>query len=196
MRSLGLLLPLAHHAEITKKEMKVKRAFIMMVPIILVAACGGGGSGGTSGDAVSVDATPLRVFSDGSGVGSVRAVSGEEVTTGYILTPELASVLEELEAADEVTPFDANLVPVVGSGPNTQIRQGAVTIEGVSINVIGAITDAEDATLVLLEDPASGASILLSEGIEATERPIASSRMVNSCGLPRLTGPVTSSGVP
>lgn len=138
---------------------------------VAVGACGSGGDSSGGSGSVTFDASPLKVFSDGSGVGKVRVASGGEVNTGYILTPELTLALQELEATQEITPFDITSLPLTGSGPNTQIREGAVTIDGVTINVTAAITNAEDAGLALLEEPSSGFSILTSEGIEATGLP-------------------------
>ena len=138
---------------------------------VAVGACSSGGDSSGGGSSVTVDASPIKVFSDGSGVGKVRTASGGEVSTGYILTPELTLALQEFEATQEITPFDITSLPLTGSGPNTQIREGAVTVDGVTINVTAAITNAEDAGLSLLEEPSSGLSILISEGVEATGLP-------------------------
>lgn len=154
-----------------QEEAEMKKVLISILCAPFVVACGGSG-GNDAATPVSVDATPLRILSNGDGAGKLRVEAQGEVATGYILTPELTLVLQELEATGEVVPFDFQTLPLVGSAPNTQIRQGAITVDGVTLNALAAVTEADDAALVLFEDPTLGISLLSTQGSEATGVPL------------------------
>lgn len=136
---------------------------------LALAAAGCGGSSG--GQSVSVEASPIRLFADDSGVGKLRGSSGGEVQTGFVLGPELALILEEFRETSEVEPFDTSNLPIVATGPNTVIREGAVSEDSAILNVLAAVTLDDDAALVLFEEPTFGDTLLLSVGIEATNLP-------------------------
>ncbi|MBQ2262710.1 MAG: hypothetical protein II336_15230 [Loktanella sp.] len=160
----------------------------LFLSLCVLSACGGGGGDSVS-QSVSINADPIRVFADGSGAGRVVARSGGDSTTGYILSPELTLVLEELRRTRQLSPVDAASFRIVDTGPNTTIRAGAFTQDGVTINVLGAITLDEDATLVLFEEPTFGDTILLSEGRQVTNMPTGGSATYSGVlGLSRFNG--------
>lgn len=144
----------------------------LLFSLSVLSACGGGG---TTSQSVSIDADPVRVFSDSSGVASYVGRSDGEVATGYVIAPELASFLEEFRATSEVEAFDISTLRIVDNGPNTTIRTGSISEEGVTFNLLAAITTAEDAFLLLAEEPTSGLSFLQTAGDQATNIPTSGS---------------------
>ncbi|PUB19273.1 hypothetical protein [Yoonia sediminilitoris] len=162
----------------------MKKSIALLLSVAAVSACGGSDSSGEQ--SVSVDATPIRLFSDASGVARLVAVSNGEVTTGYVITPELTAVLAEIESTSEVTPFDIESLSIVDTGPNTNIRSGAISVEGSVLNVLAATTTDEDAALVLFEEPSSGLTFLVTEGYQATNIPSGTASYSGVLGLQNI----------
>lgn len=154
-----------------------------------VSACGGNGdSDSTVDETIKIDATPIKLFVDdkNSGVAKVVAVSNGEVATGYIISPELALVIAELEAANEVRPVDIDDIPdpvVDETNPNVTIIRGGID----EIAVTAAVTTAGDAVLLLIEDTSTGFGFLQSIGEQATDIPISGD--VEYEGVLGLRGP-------
>lgn len=151
----------------------MKKSIALLLSLTAVSACGG--SGGSGEQSVSINATPIRIFDDGSGVARLVDASSGEVVTGYIISPELALFIEELESGGEgedgVTPFDISDLTKVGSGPNTTIYEGAFPADGGEVNIWAAFTTDEDASLILIEEPTSDLTALLTLGEQAFNIP-------------------------
>lgn len=161
------------------------RYIAAVVSITAISACGG--SGGSVDQSVSFDTTPIRFFADDSGVARYTAVSGGEVVTGYISSPVLASVLDELEATGELnSSFELSDLNIVDSGPNTTIRTGAISVEGGVANILAAVTLDEDASLVLFEEASSGATLLQTAGAQVTNIPTGTVTYTGVLGLQDL----------
>ncbi len=155
----------------------MKYIVLCTIGVALLTGCGGAGG---SANAVNFTASPIRAFSDGAGVGSLNYIANGQQGKGYIITPELATVLAEIENTGEITDINTDGIRIVGTGPNTVIRQGAVTSDGFLINATLVSTTENDVVASLLEEPNSGISILITEGPAATNMP--------SLGLATYTG--------
>ena len=155
--------------------MSAKLLFLLSL-LSAVSACSDSGDSGDSDstidETIKIDATPIKLFVDdkNSGVAKVFAVSNGEVATGYIISPELALVIAELEAANEVGPVDIDDIPdpvVDETNPNVTIIRGGID----EIAVTAAVTTAGDAVLLLIEDTSTGFGFLQSIGEQATDIP-------------------------
>ena len=125
----------------------MRKSIALLLSLSVVSACGGSGGsdtvgGGGSSDTVTINTSPIKVFSDEAGVGYLESTVNGESRTGYIVTPFLTEVLADIEGSNEVPDYDFN-VPQVDTGPNTIIRQGAATIEGITVNVLAVTTTEE-----------------------------------------------------
>ncbi len=147
----------------------MKRVVLCTIGCAILANCGGGGSS-SSTEQATFTGTPIRVFSDGAGVASIKGRADGQEISGYLITPELSDVLAELERTNEIPDVDTNL-PIVATGPNTIIRQGAASFDGFTANVLLVTTNEEDVAVTLVEDPFSNLSILVTEGPVATSIP-------------------------
>lgn len=152
------------------------------------SACGGGGGGASVGQAVSIEATPIRVFFDQSGVARIVAQSGEERTTGYVIAPDVGAFSREIENTGNVEPVDLSSLSIIEQGPTTTIRVGAFTQSGESVDVVSAVTNAEDAALILLEEPVFGYSTLIATGTQVTGIPTGRVNYSGVLGLQRASG--------
>lgn len=163
----------------------MRKSIALLMSLSAVSACGG--SGGSTDQpvepSVSFEATALRAFADGSGVASFTGQAEGESGTGYLISPELALVIEELETAGEVEPYDVESLTTVDTGPNTTIRTGTLTEEGVVANLLAAVTTDEDASLVYVEEPSSGISFLMSGGDDVANMPTGSASYAGVLGL-------------
>lgn len=155
--------------------MSIKK--LTAIPVLLsLSACGGGGSGGGGGggnsDPVASFST-LKVFSDGSGVGSGVAEDGSRLV---FIAPEIAAFVAEgndLNAQD-VPDLNISDFPVVQSLPtNANLREGTITENGVVFNVTFVEDLGGEGGLALLEIPNS-ASVGLATGSALTGNPIGS----------------------
>lgn len=163
----------------------MRKSIALLMSWSAVSACGG--SGGSTDQPVeqpvSFDATALRVFADGSGAARYSGQSEGESGTGYFLSPELALMIEELESTGEVDPYDVESLTTVDTGPNTTIRTGTVTEDGVIVNIVAAVTTDEDAALAYIEEPSSGLSLLMSGGDDVANMPTGSASYAGVLGL-------------
>jgi len=144
----------------------MKRFIFCMLSVATLSACGGG-----SDNQIDFATAPVKVFSDGAGVGSVSYTTDGQSSTGYIITPELTAVLADLESQSESVdvPFDG--IAIVGTGPNTVLREGATTIDGISFNVYAITNIEEDVGALFVQEPISGISFITTEGFVATNIP-------------------------
>lgn len=152
--------------------MSAKLLFLLSLLSAVSACSDSGDSDSTIDETIKIDATPIKLFVDdkNSGVAKVFAVSNGEVATGYIISPELALVIAELEAANEVGPVDIDDIPdpvVDETNPNVTIIRGGID----EIAVTAAVTTAGDAVLLLIEDTSTGFGFLQSIGEQATDIP-------------------------
>jgi hypothetical protein len=146
----------------------MKKNILCTIGATLVFGCGGGG-GSTS--QVSFTASPIKVFSDGAGVGSINYVADGQSATGYVITPELSAALAEVIKTGEINDVNTDGISIIGTGPNTVIREGAVTTEGVTFNVTVITTTEDDVIISILEEPNSGIAMFTTEGPAATNIP-------------------------
>ena len=146
----------------------MKKIVLSILGFSLLSGCGGSGNSSLGG--VSFTTSPVRVFSDGAGVGSVSYAANGERGSGYVITPELYAVLQELENVSEIPDVDGD-VPIVGTGPNTIIREGAANFDGFTVNVLVVSTEEEDVLVTLVEEPSLGISFLVTEGPATTGIP-------------------------
>lgn len=93
-----------------------------------VSACGGGGG------PVEVSYNTLRVFSDGAGV----AVGTTGATKELTLIPEVSAVVTEVNNLGDASQYTVELssFPIIGSTANSTIRQGAITSDGITQNIL------------------------------------------------------------
>lgn len=142
-----------------------------MLCLSTISACGGSSGSGDVERAVSIEATPIRVFLDASGVARIVTRTDSEQLSGYVIAPDLAQLVQQIQNTRQVEPLELRLLTVVDQGPNTTIRTGAFVQNGLSRDVTAAITTDEDAALIFIEDPIFDGSILLTEGQLATNVP-------------------------
>lgn len=93
-----------------------------------LSACGGGGGG-------SLSATALTVFNDGAGVGRVVNSNGSEFV--YI-APNIVADVNATNNSSSVTPVDVTQYPIVSQSNGYNLRQGTITADGQTANVIVA----------------------------------------------------------
>ena len=147
----------------------MKNFFFCLLSAATLSACGGG-----SDNQINFTTAPIKVFSDGAGVGSVSYTTDGQSATGYVITPELTAVLADLEATgetDDVPDVPLDGITIVGTGPNTVLREGATTIDGISLNVYAITTTEDDVGAIFAQEPISGISFIITEGIVATNIP-------------------------
>ena len=109
----------------------LKNFFILFLMVSIVSSCGGG-SGGTT---ATLSATALTVFNDGAGVGRVVNSSGSEFV--YI-APNIVADVNAVNNSDSVTSVDVTLYPIVSQSNGYNLRQGTLTSDGFTANVIVA----------------------------------------------------------
>lgn len=95
-----------------------------------LSACGGGGGGGGSS---TLSATALTVFNDGAGVGRVVNSNGSEFV--YI-APNIVADVNATNNSGSVTPVDITQYPIVSQSNGYNLRQGTVSANGFTANVI------------------------------------------------------------
>lgn len=136
-------------------------------PTTPTPATGGGGGGGTS----SPEASALKVFSDGTGVGSIEAENGSK---GVVITPDIAGFVAAANNDTEQDIADSSLsdFPVVQKlGTNANLREGTITVDGVTANVTAIEDLGGEAGLFLFEVP-NVFSVGLATGSALTGNPV------------------------
>jgi hypothetical protein len=144
------------------------KTFLALPAIFALAACSGGG-GGSSSPVASY--STLKVFSDGTGVGSGVAEDGSKVV---FIAPEIAATVAEANDVTEQDIADINVsdFPVVQSlQTNANLREGTLTVNGVTANVTAVEDLGGEAGLVLLEIP-NAASAGMATGSALTGNPV------------------------
>ena len=123
-------------------------ASLAICSVALLAACGGGG-GSASNTPASLSLTTQRVFADRAGVARGTDDSGNKV---ILITPEVAAVVS---APDNSTAdIQVSAFPVVRNlNTNARLRQGAITVDGVAVNVTVVEDNGGEAALALAEIP-------------------------------------------
>lgn len=141
--------------------MKIK-LLVTLPTLALLAACGGSSTG-------SVSYTALKVFSNGDGVGRGVASDGTKMV---FITPDVGATVTSANAGSSdalnVTESDFPIVQVLAT--NANLRQGAVTIEGIAANVTIVEDLGGDASLILFDIP-SYASLGMAGGSAMTGNP-------------------------
>jgi hypothetical protein len=158
--------------------MKLK-ASLAVSAVALLAACGGGSSGVSNSPTTTF--TTVKVFSDKAGV--ARAVSSDGVQ-GYVIVPDVAltiSTANSLTAQDlaNVQVSDFPIVQVLSS--NANLRQGAITIEGVVFNVTAIEDLGGEAAAFFMEIPGN-LNALVVNGNQPTNIPTGIFRYQGSMG--------------
>lgn len=136
---------------------------------MLLAAC----SNGTPevGSNFRFEADEIRVFLDGSGVARFEATEDGEVITGYIIAPELATVLDEIEGGSTDVVDNVIDFPVIDTTGTTVIRGGAELIGTRAFDVLVATNQAGDALARVSSNDELGTSFFVTAGTEATNLP-------------------------
>ena len=158
--------------------MKLK-ATLALSAVALLAACGGGSSGVTNNPTTSFNT--VRVFSDNAGV--ARGVSSDG-TQGYVLIPDVAFFVQtsnSLTAQDlaNVQVSDFPVVQVLNT--NANLRQGAMTVDGVVINVTAIEDLGGKAEAAFMEIPGY-LNALLVNGTQPTNLPSGAFRYQGTMG--------------
>lgn len=143
-------------------------ASLAVFSCVLLAACGGGGSGVTNDPSVSF--STVKAFSDNAGV--ARIVSSDGIQ-GYVIVPDVAltvSTANSLSADDlaNVQVSDFQVVQVLNS--NANLRQGAITVEGVVLNITAVEDLGREAAAFVMEIP-DYANALIVNGTQPTNIP-------------------------
>ena len=96
---------------------------------VILTGCGGGGG------SPDVSYKAVRVFSDGSGV---AIGTQDDNSKGLLLAPEIASLISLSAESDGNDDLDIELedFPIVGTTATSVIRQGAVSSDGVTQNLL------------------------------------------------------------
>lgn len=139
-----------------------RNATLAVSAVALLAACGGGSSGTSNNPTLATtNFSTVRVFSDGAGV--ARAVSSDGVQ-GYVIVPDVAltvSTANSLTAEDlaNVQVSDFPIVQVLNSNGN--LRQGAMTVEGVVINITAVEDLGGQAAAFFMEIPGDSNALVV-----------------------------------
>lgn len=128
---------------------------------LMFSGCGGGG-----GDAFKANYSTLKVFSDGSGVAQGK---GNDGSRALILIPEVTNIVTEANKNSGDSDLDLEMTdfPIVGSTATSTIRQGAVTAEGLTQNILIYHMDDENG-MSLITIPQYGIKYFLVSGDEFT----------------------------
>jgi hypothetical protein len=159
-------------------------AIIAISTVTLLAACGGGSSGTSnnptspntprpviiSEDNPTTTFTTVKVFTDQAGV--ARGVSSDGVQ-GYVIVPDVAltvSTANSLTGGDlaNVQVSEFPILQVLNS--NANLRQGALTVEGVVLNVTAIEDLGGEAVAFFMEVPGE-TNALVVNGTEPTNIP-------------------------
>jgi hypothetical protein len=106
----------------------VKKIIVAIFILSTLSACGGGGGG-------TLSATALTVFNDGAGVARVVNSNGSEFV--YI-APNIVADVNATNNSGSVTPVDITQYPIMSQSNGYNLRQGTMTADGVTANVIVA----------------------------------------------------------
>lgn len=143
----------------------VHKSIFLMVCTMFVTGCGGSNDGN-----VSVSSSPVRLFTDGAGVGAFTGIADNQKSTGYLVSPELLIILDELEKSQELVDVDFDLA-LIKTGPKTVIRGGAASFDGIGVNVTAILTEKEDVAAAFIEYPTLNTFLLMTEGPSVTAIP-------------------------
>ena len=110
--------------------------FAPIIATFALSACGGGGGSldiGSSSPEVRFQA--VRVFSDGSGVAVGTSDDGSK---GMVLAPEIGAIVAIDSSSSNNDDLDIELedFPIIGSTANAIIRQGAISSDGITQNLL------------------------------------------------------------
>lgn len=98
--------------------------------IVLISGCGGGGSSSM------LSATAITIFNDNAGVG--RVVDNSDGTEFVYIAPNIVADVNATNNSGAVTPVDVTQYPIVSQSNGYNLRQGTLTQNGFSVNVIVA----------------------------------------------------------
>lgn len=93
-----------------------------------LSACGGGGGGGGT-----LTATALTVFNDGAGAARVMNSNGSEFV--YI-APNIVADVNATNGSQSATTIDITQYPIVSQSNGYNLRQGTITANGLTANVV------------------------------------------------------------
>jgi hypothetical protein len=133
-----------------------------LAALALLAACGGSSTG-------SASYTTLKVFSNGDGVGRGVASDGTKMV---FITPDVGTTVTAANnGSSDALNVTASDFPIVQNlATNANLRQGAVTIEGIAANVTIVEDLGGDASLILFDIPGY-ASLGMAGGSAMTGNP-------------------------
>ena len=148
-------------------------------------------SGGSGEQSASIEVTSIRIFDDDSGVARIVDPSNGEVVTGYVISPDLASFIVELESGDggsgfdfsDLEPYNAEILPIALIEPNIEFRAGEFPIDGAEGETIVfvAFTTDGDASFSWVGSTEFDYGVFLTLGQQATDIP--SLGLVNYSGF-------------
>jgi len=141
-----------------------KKASLLLALLALSGCLGGGG--GSSTPAFST----LRAFSDGAGV----AAGTDDGLRFIVITPDVAGVVSSLnnDSSDSLDSRASDFPIVQVLSTNANLRQGALTVNGIAANMTIIQDLGGDAALALIEAPTLPAQIGFAFGQPLTGTPV------------------------
>jgi hypothetical protein len=168
----------------------MKTAVLSLSAIALLTACGGGA---TSNNPVA-SYTTLQVFNDGAGV---ARGTGNDGSQALVITPDVTEVVAE---ANTVTGSDiaglqvSDFAIVQSLGTNANLRSGALTTNGVTMNILAVEDLGGEAGIILAEIP-NYASIVMVTGTQYGSAPSGTFTYSGTMGMgPRTTNATAELG--
>ena len=126
--------------------------------VLALAACGGSGDGTAANPTVSF--TTAKQFADGGGVATgVRSDGARSV----FISPDIAEVVQAANSTsqEDLTDINRSDFPIVQVLPsNANMRQGAMTVDGIVFNVTVFEDLGDNSQVALLEIPNSANAII------------------------------------
>lgn len=140
--------------------MKLK-ASLAVCSVALLAACGGGSSGTSNNPTLSL--STVRVFSDNAGVARGTDNAGNTIV---LLAPDIAATVSAANSPSQQSITDAEvsdfpIVQVLNTSAN--LRRGAMTVDGVAVNV-DVIEDLGGEAAVIIYDIPGYANAVMTFG--------------------------------
>lgn len=128
-----------------------------IVATLVLSACGGGGG------SPEVSYKAVRIFSDGSGVAVGTSDDGSKA---MVLAPEIGAIVAIDSSSSDSDDLDIELedFPIIGSTANAIIRQGAISSDGITQNLLIYETGNGEDGFAFVTMPEYGIEYYLSAG--------------------------------
>lgn len=137
-------------------------ALLVVTAALALSACGGSGDGSAANPLVSYNT--VKVFSDGAGVARGVGADGSRVE---IIAPDIAEIVAasknvtQQDVENILSTLDPNDFPIVQVlNTNANLRQGALTIDGIVMNVTIFEDLGGNSEAITLDVPNYGSALL------------------------------------